>query len=331
MQMSDNLRLGLIGCGGLGRRQAEISLQLAGTDLVGLADVNIESAQSLAEEHNIGFATDDYRELLMADLDAVLVVTPTYTHKEIVLTAAEAGVHIFCEKPMATSVADCEEMMAAADAADVQLMTGYVLRFYPAYQEIQKMTEDGRLGDVRLAWAARMGGRPPAGIGEWRREKDKVGGLYSAACHQMDLLLWMAGPATQVTGHVNWGTFDDTDTEDSIIISWWAENGAVCSLHSSQLYPVGGSEFGLGGTNGSVKLIDTTKILYSDHDGNSETIEFEPVDGLMAELSHFFDCCKSGLPNRIPGKAGRDSLEIFEAAYTSAERKEPVGLPVTDA
>ena len=326
--MSGNLRLGLIGCGGLGRREADISLQLAGVDLVGLADVNLQSAQELAELHNVGLATDDYRELLMAGVDAVLVVTPPHTHKEIVLAAAEAGAHVFCEKPMATSVADCEEMMVAAEQAGVQLMIGYVLRFYPAYQEMQKMTQDGRLGDVRLAWTVRMGGRPPAGIGAWRKEKEKVGGLYSAACHQMDLLLWMAGPATEVTGHVNWGSFEDTDTEDSIIISWWAENGAVCSLHSSQLYPVGGSEFGLGGTKGSVKLIDTNTLLYADHEGNSEKIELEPVDGLMAELSHFFDCCKSGLPNRIPGKAGRDSLEVFEAAYLSAERHEPVKLPV---
>lgn len=326
--MSENLRLGLIGCGGLGRREADISLQLAGVDLVGLADVNLQSAQELAELYNVGLATDDYRELLMAGVDAVLVVTPTFTHKEIVLAAAEAGAHIFCEKPMATSVADCEEMMVAAEQAGVQLMIGYVLRFYPAYQEMQKMTQDGRLGDVRLAWTVRMGGRPPVGIGEWRREKEKVGGLYSAACHQMDLLLWMAGPATEVTGHVNWGSFEDTDTEDSIIISWWAENGAVCSLHSSQLYSVGGSEFGLGGTKGSVKLIDTNTLLYADHEGNSEKIELEPVDGLMAELSHFFDCCKSGLPNSIPGKAGRDSLEVFEAAYLSAERREPVTLPV---
>ncbi len=327
--MSDNLKVGVVGCGGLGKRQASIVNDLADVNLVGVADVNLASAQQLATELDIGFATDDYRQLLTADLDAVLVVTPTYTHKQIVLATAEAGLNVFCEKPMATSVADCEAMLAATEAAGVQLMIGYVLRFYPAYIEMQKMTEDGRLGEVRLAWAVRMGGRPPVGIGAWRREREKVGGLYSAACHQMDLLLWMAGPATEVTGHVNWGSFDDTDTEDSIIISWWAENGAVCSLHSSQLYPVGGSEFGLGGTKGSVKLIDSNTVLFADHEGNQETIEGEPVEGLVAELSHFFDCCRSGEPNCIPGQAGRDSLEIFEAAYLSAEKKGPVRLPVT--
>ncbi len=327
--MSDGLRVGVVGCGGLGRRQASIVNELAGVNLVGVADVNPQSAKQLADELNVGLATGDYRQLLDAGLDAVFVVTPTFTHREIVLAAADAGLHVFCEKPMATSVADCEEMIAATEAAGVQLMTGYVLRFYPAYAEMKKMAEDGRLGDVRLAWTVRMGGRPPAGVGDWRREKEKVGGLYSASCHQMDLLLWMAGPATQVTGHVNWGSFDDTDTEDSIIISWWAENGAVCSLHSSQLYPVGGSEFGLGGTRGSVKLIDSNSILFADHEGDKQTIEFEAVDGLVAELSHFLDCVRTGRPNSIPGKAGRDSLEVFEAAYLSAEKRQPVKLPIT--
>jgi predicted dehydrogenase len=194
---------------------------------------------------------------------------------------------------------------------------------------MKAMIDEGRLGAIRLGWSVRMGGRPPAGIGTWRREKDKVGGLYSASCHQMDLLLWMAGPATEVTGHVNWGSFDDTDTEDSIIVTWWGENGAVGSLHSSQLYAVGGSEFGLGGTKGSVKLVDSNTILVADHEGNKETVEFDTVDGLALELGHFFASCRSGEPNCIPGQAGRDSLELFEAAYISAEKKAPVRLPIS--
>ncbi len=327
--MSEKLRIGVIGCGGLGKRQAQIAKETEGVDLVGVADVNEDSARQVAEELQIGLAAGEYGELLAANLDAVLVVTPTYTHKEIVLAAADAGLDVFCEKPMATSVGDCDEMIAATDAAGVQLMVGYVLRFYPAYAAMKEMTENGRLGEVRLAWAVRMGGRPPAGIGAWRREKEKVGGLYSASCHQMDLLLWMGGPATEVTGHVNWGSFEDTDTEDSILVSWWAENGAFGSLHSSQLYGVGGSEFGLGGTEGSVKLLDSNTIMFADHEGNQETIEFDPVNGLAIELGHFFDCCRSGEENCIPGKAGRDSLEMFEAAYRSSERRQPVSLPLT--
>ncbi|MCE5239618.1 Gfo/Idh/MocA family oxidoreductase [bacterium] len=326
--MSDTLKIGLIGCGGLGRAQAKIAASEPGVELAAVSDVNLQSAQEVAAEHHVPVAVDDHRKLLELGLDGVLVVTPTFTHKDICLDAARAGVNIFCEKPMATSVADCQEMIEAAQATKVQLMIGFVMRFYPAYVEMKRRIDAGDIGDVRLTWTVRMGGRPPAGIGEWRREASKVGGLYSAAIHQMDLLLWMGGPVEMVEGLCNWGTFSDTDTEDSIIISWRHTNGAIGSLHSSQLYPVGGSAYGVGGTRGALKIEGNT-LFFADHTGHSETVEVpvgEPA--LTLELRHFFDCVRSGEPNRIPGEAGRDAQAVFEAAYRSSDRNAPVVLPL---
>ncbi|MEN6546926.1 MAG: Gfo/Idh/MocA family oxidoreductase [Armatimonadia bacterium] len=326
--MSDTIKIGLIGCGGLGRAQAKIAAAEPGVEFAAVSDVNLQSAQEVAAEHSVPVAVDDHRKLLELGLDGVLVVTPTFTHKDICLDAARAGVNMFCEKPMATSVADCEEMIQAARAAKVQLMIGFVMRFYPAYVEMKRRIDAGDIGDVRLAWSVRMGGRPPVGIGEWRREASKVGGLYSAAVHQMDLLLWMGGPVQMVEGLCNWGTFADTDTEDSIIISWRHENGAIGSLHSSQLYPVGGSAYGVGGSKGAMKIEGNT-LHVADHEGHSEAIEV-PTDEppLTLELRHFFDCVRTGEPNRIPGEAGRDAQAVFEAAYMSSERNAPVSLPL---
>lgn len=327
--MPENLRIGLIGCGGLGRAQAKITADEPGVELAAVSDVNLQSAQEVAAQHDVPVAVDSHRKLLELGLDAVLVVTPTFTHKQVCLDAARAGVHVFCEKPMATSVADCEEMIQAARAAQVQLMIGFVMRFYPAYVEMKRRIDAGDIGEVRLTWAVRMGGRPPAGIGEWRREASKVGGLYSAAIHQMDLLLWMGGPITLVDGLCNWGSFADTDTEDSIIISWRHENGAIGSLHSSQLYPVGGSAYGVGGAKGAFKIEGNT-LIFADHDSHSESAEI-PVDEapLTLELRHFFECVRTGQPNCIPGEAGRDAQAVFEAAYLSSERNAPVPLPLS--
>lgn len=326
--MSELLRIGLIGCGGLGRAQAQITAAEPGVALVAVSDVDLASAQEVAAAHDVPLATDDHRQLLEADLDGVLVVTPTFTHKDICLDAARAGVHIFCEKPMATSVADCEEMLHAARAANVQLMLGFVMRFYPAYVEMKRRIDAGDIGDVRLTWAVRMGGRPPAGVGDWRREATKVGGLYSAAIHQMDLLLWMGGAVELVEGLCNWGSFPDTDTEDSIIITWRHANGAIGSLHSSQLYPVGGSAYGVGGTRGAFSIEGNT-LHFADHEGRTESTEIptgEPP--LTLELRHFFDCVRTGAPNCIPGEAGRDAQAVFEAAYMSSARNAPVSLPL---
>ncbi|MBU0609081.1 MAG: Gfo/Idh/MocA family oxidoreductase [Armatimonadetes bacterium] len=326
--MSDDLRIGLIGCGGLGRAQAKIVAAEPGVELAAVSDVKVQSAQEVAAEHGVPVAVDDHRKLLDLGLDGVLVVTPTFTHKSICLDAARAGVSIFCEKPMATSVADCGEMLQASRASQVQLMIGFVMRFYPAYVAMKRRIDAGDIGDVRLTWAVRMGGRPPVGIGEWRREASKVGGLYSAAIHQMDLLLWMGGPVELVAGRCNWGTFADTDTEDSIIITWRHANGAIGSLHSSQLYPVGGSAYGVGGTKGAFKIEGNT-LFFADHEGHSESVEVPVGEAPLAlELRHFFDCVRTGEPNRIPGEAGRDAQAVFEAAYMSSERNAPVSLPL---
>ncbi len=326
--MSGTLKIGLIGCGGLGRAQAKITAAEPGVELGAVSDVNLASAQEVAAELHVPVALDSHQKLLELGLDGVLVVTPTFTHKEICLDAARAGVNVFCEKPMATSVADCEAMIEAARAAGVQLMIGFVMRFYPAYVEMKRRIDAGDIGAVRLTWAVRMGGRPPAGIGEWRREASKVGGLYSGAIHQMDLLLWMGGPVALVEGLCNWGTFPDTDTEDNIIISWRHESGAIGSLHSSQVYPVGGSAYGVAGTTGALK-IDGSALTFADHAGHSETVELPAVEpALTLELRHFFECVRTGEPKRVPGEAGRDAQAVFEAAYLSSDRNAPVSLPV---
>lgn len=325
--MSENLRVAVIGCGGLGRKQAQISAAMEGIDLIGVCDVILDSARETAEQLGVPLATDDHRQILAEGPDAVLVVTPTFTHADIVVDAAAAGVHVFCEKPMATSVADCERMIAACERADVRLMVGYVLRFHNGYRAIKQIIDEGRIGEPRLVYAVRMSGRPPAGIGAWRRERAKFGGLYSASCHQMDLLLWYAGPVARVKACVNFGTFPDTDAEDSHIITWEHENGCIGSLHSSAVYPVGANALGVGGTAGAVKL-EGAEIIWADHDGNRETIAVEPNNSLEEELAHFFECVRTGAEPLIPGKAGRDSLEIFEAGYLSGETGETIALPV---
>lgn len=326
--MPETVRIGLIGCGGLGRTQAKILAMEPGVELAAVADVDLRSAQAVAAEHGVAAAFEDYHELLQQKLDGVLVVTPTFTHKDVVLAAARAGVHIFCEKPMATTVADCTTMVEAAKREQVQLMVGFVMRFYPAYAEMKRRIDAGEIGDVRLTWAVRMGGRPPAGVGDWRRKASKVGGLYSAAIHQMDLLLWMGGPVSFVQGLCNWSSFADTDTEDSIIISWRHHNGAIGSLHSSQLYPVGGAAFGVGGTRGALKIEGST-LYFADHEGKGESIEVPAGEPPLAlELRHFIHCVRTGEPNCIPGEAGRDAQEVFEAAYLSSRRDVTVTLPM---
>ena len=122
--MASTLRTGVVGCGGLGPSEAKISHEMEGIELVGVVDVHMESAQAVADELGVK-AFDNHGDLLNEGLDAVLVVTPTWTHREICVDAANEGIAIFCEKPMALQLDDCDAMIAAADKNGVPLMLGF--------------------------------------------------------------------------------------------------------------------------------------------------------------------------------------------------------------
>ena len=322
------LRVGVAGCGGLGRREAQIVKELEGVQLVGVCDAILESAQKAAADLGIDKAYDNHCQLIDENnLDCMLVVTPTYTHAEITVDAANAGLHVFCEKPMAITLEECDSMLEAAKENNVKLMIGFVRRFQPNYKEMKRRVDAGDIGELRLVQSVRMGGRPPIGIGEWRRERKTVGGLHSAYIHEMDQILWLAGNVKTVRGVANFGTLEDTDVEDSIWMLIEFESGAIGAMGSSQIYPVGWYELGVGGTTGAMKIASgTTSIVLKKHTGEGETIQVEPNDAFVEELSHFFDCVRSDKELLTSGLDGRRSLEVVTAAFESAETGKIVTL-----
>jgi len=327
--MADELlRVGVAGCGGLGRREAQIVKELEGTQLVGVCDAILENARKAAADLGIEKAYDNHRQLIDGnDLDCMLVVTPTYTHAEITVDAANAGLHVFCEKPMAITLEECDAMLDAANANNVKLMIGFVRRFQPNYGEMKRRVDAGDIGEVRLVQSVRMGGRPPVGIGEWRRERRTVGGLHSAYIHEMDQILWLAGNVKTVRGVANFGTLENTDVEDSIWMLMEFENGAVGAMGSSQVYPVGWYELGVGGTTGAMKISSgITSVILKRHTGEGETILLEPNDAFVEELSHFFECVRNDEEPLASGLDGRRSLEVVMAAFESAETGKVVKL-----
>ncbi len=322
------LKVGVAGCGGLGRTEARIVNNLEGVQLVGVCDAILENAQKAAADLGVEMACDSHRQLIDEnDLDCMLVVTPTYTHADVTVDAANAGLHVFCEKPMAITLDECDRMLEAAENNGVKLMIGFVRRFQPNYREMKRRVDAGDIGAVRLVQSVRMGGRPPIGIGEWRRERKKVGGLHSAYIHEMDQILWLAGNVKTVQGVVNFGTLENTDVEDSIWMLMEFENGAIGAMGSSEIYPVGWYELGVGGTTGAMRIASgTTSVVLKKHTGEDETIQLEPNDAFVEELSHFFDCVRNDKEPLASGLDGRRSLEVVMAAFESAETGKAVEL-----
>jgi myo-inositol 2-dehydrogenase/D-chiro-inositol 1-dehydrogenase len=143
-------KLGLIGCGRIGRLHARnLMHRVPGARLLIVADSNPQAAREVASELGVEH-TSDYREVLARELDGVLVCTSTETHRQIVLEACEAGKHVFCEKPLARTPEEVEEMLRAVRRAGVKLQVGFNRRFDPNFSALRKELASGALGKPLL-------------------------------------------------------------------------------------------------------------------------------------------------------------------------------------
>lgn len=196
--------VGIIGTGWGGRVQAP-AFKLVGLEVVALAARDPEKAERQARELGIPFATGDWRELLERDdVELVSITTPPHTHREIAIAALAAGKHVLCEKPMALDAAETEAMVAAAaERPELHALVDHELRFLPAVQAARARVESGELGALRYieARVSGSGRADPTKPWSWWSDAEQGGGVLGAAgSHQIDLIQFVFGPATAVSG-----------------------------------------------------------------------------------------------------------------------------------
>ncbi len=323
MVESGSLRVGLIGCGGLGRRHAQEIAQMPGIELVGVCDFFRESADRLAAELDAKpRAYSDHKEMFSKEgLDAVVIVTPNFTHRELTVDAANAGLHVFCEKPMALSLADCDAMIEATEKAGVVLMIGYIRRFQSSFATMKRLIDEGRLGSLRFAHAVRLSTGPPGGAGGWQRQRSKYGGLYSLYSHELDQLCWFAGPIKCVQATLGFGNDPDNDVEEAANLNFEFESGAVGTLVCTRISPVTSYEVSVAGTTGSAKIEKGSGqepvLLKSWGDSKIEAIEVPPANPRLGEFEHFFECIRTNTKPGPDGYAGRHTIAVALAADES--------------
>ena len=324
-------RIGVIGTGGMGGGHCNSLPQVENCEFVGVADLRLEAAQAIAEQHQIR-AFQDYRELLEI-VDGVVVATPPVAHGEVVVAAAEVGVHAFCEKPLSLTLSDADAMIAASDKAGTHLMVGQVLRFYPVHVLGKQLIDDGEIGDVTYIETDYSGPyrgpreRPSTWYGS-------VGGLLENGIHKSDLINWYGGTALTVaaevgsfSGHDDWEDYTVSliryDTKAVGILRWGGFMGAR-----------GTNETIIDGSKGSLRLDMGADIAYLKKIGESEWKTLTPdrtgPNGVVGELTHFVDCIREDKTPLIDGRGGRHAVEVVLATYRSAKEKSKVILPMQD-
>ena len=302
----------------------------------------------------------DYRELLdRDDVDLVFIHSANNTHKEIALHAIEAGKHLFCEKPLATTVADAKAMLDAVTGSGLRHAVGFCSRFIPEAERAREIISQGLLGKlltikalIGLAGIEEIG--CPDYMVEWMGDPVRGGGgaLIDEGAHVFDLLHWFAGDIQSVccaTANLN---KSHLQVEDSAITLVQHQNGAlgsVTTLWSLNIDVGMRNALELYGTGGTLFVELTSKSprvsLYSERaadtalqgwfDPHIKPAEMEPHDYLSwpthtqhykREVTNFVECFKNGRPFRATFDDGLKVAQVTEAAYRSAKERRFVDL-----
>lgn len=192
--MSENkLKVGIIGGGGIVRAHLpRLQERSDAVELVALADVNPEAAQKTAEEYSIPIHSTDYQSWL-GDVDAVVVGIPTHLHSQVGIDCANAGKHIFMEKPFTRTREQAAALLAAAEKNDVQLQVGFVRRFDEEWLGWRKLVQEGKIGHP-IVWRHVNAG--PGPLAKWFNVDEQGGGPFLDGCiHDLDFAIHTFGPA----------------------------------------------------------------------------------------------------------------------------------------
>lgn len=326
------LSVGVIGLR-MGRSHVAGYVQNPHTEVTVVCDVDADQAQAVAEEYGIPQAVTDYRELLGAGVDVVSVATPDQLHAEHCIAALEAGCHVLCEKPMAQTVEECEQIVAAVDAAGKQFMIGQVCRFAPGFVLTKKLIDDGIIGRLFLAESEYAHDYTHVGgVGGWRKDPVRLREPFvGGACHAVDLVRWIAGDVAEVHAYANHFVLTDWPVNDCTVANFKFESGVLgqvmCSIGCKRPYTMRSCFYGDEGTIISDNTSPTLQV-YSTRYPTKLEFSTMPVNlashNVASEISQLVDCILTDKPVPTDVREGARTVATCRAAVDSAASGRPV-------
>ncbi len=335
--MPKTLNIGLIGVGRLGAVYARYFLGGIGhARLTAVSDINEKVQQAFADENDISKRYADYGYLLAdKEIDAVVVVTPTNTHKEIVLEAARQGKAVFCEKPLALSVQDCQAMKDAVDRSGIFFHLGFMRRFDAGYAAAKQKIENGVIGKpIVMKSSSRDPFRPSL---EYLDPKNSGGLFTDCGIHDIDLARWFMGEVRSVYsigGNLAYPEMDQIGDVDNAITTLQFENGSLGVIDLSRSgvygYDIRTEILGTQGTLQIGYLRETPLMVLTKGNVGHDTVPYFMErfgQAYRTQLQHFVDRFLSGQPPTITCADGLAALKVSLAATQSYHQKQPVNVP----
>ena len=338
------VKWGVIGAGGIADRRTIPGMMIAqNAELVAVMDVDEEAAKRVAEKYEVGkHYVSDADLLADPDVEAVYIASPVFMHAQQVAEAAQTGKHVLCEKPLAMTLKEAQEVAEVVAGSGIKFAEGYMMRFNTLHQKAKELIDEGALGDLVFG-RAQLSCWYPDMPGAWRQAPKLGGGgaLIDMACHCYDLLRMFMGEIVEVVAFCDTLTFD-YKVEDSSTTLLRFESGAHGVVDAFFNVPdaAGQDRLELYGNKGSIQAQATIGQLpggemgayispkakgydpQQDKDAlevKVQRIEAKPYNTYTAEIEALSTAILENKPIEI--NTLEDSiitLKVIEAAYRSA-------------
>jgi len=356
------LRTGIIGCGKVAHLHAKAYSALKQSFFTAVCGREMEKTTRFAKEYQVKPYTSVREMVKRENLDVVSVCTPHPFHRNPVIEALKSGANVLVEKPLASSLSDCDNMLQAATSCGKKLGVVSQRRFYPACQRMKRAIMDGKLGSPLLGTVQMLGWRDEHyyAMDSWRGTWKEEGGgvLVNQAPHYLDILQWFMGEIDELFGvwkNLNHPCIEVDDTALAILTF---KNGGIASLTVSNSQKPGlfgkihvhggsGASTGVQTDGGAMFIAGVSGILEPPLNDlwtipgeekmlgkwrSEDTGFFNRIDAReyfhQLQIEDFIEAVLTNRQPAITGEDGRVTVEIFTAIYRSARDKKPVKFPL---
>lgn len=324
-----SLKVLVSGCGSIGHRHLQ-NLKKLGIQNLSVYDPVAEATQSVAKDLEISKVFSDYDKALAESPDMVIVASPPAFHIEQALKAAEAGCHLFIEKPLSHQRKDLPELLEEIQKKSLITLVGCNLRFHPGIKKVKQWLDEKKIGRIASA-EIEFGYYLP----NWRPQTDyrknyaakaeSGGGIVLDAIHEFDYMYWFFGKPKEITGHCEKVSDLEIETEDTAEIDLKYESGIAAHLHLDYLNKKYTRHLKITGEKGTIRWDWHHGSEWIDPSGKRleffDTFRFELNQMYVDEMRHFLNCVAENRPTICPVVAGAEVLEMALSAKESSPAK----------
>jgi predicted dehydrogenase len=351
--MAEPLGFAIVGCGMIARFHVRALQEIPAARVAALVSRSGDNAQKLIQETGLPavpiFRTID-EAVRAPGVDAVIITTPSGAHREPALVAAQAGKHVVVEKPLEITGPRCQEIIDACAQAKVQLCTIFPSRFADSSMVLKAAVDAGKFGRLTLGETTCKWWRSQAYYDEggWKGTQalDGGGALMNQAIHSVDLLLWMMGEATHVSGFTATLAHERIEVEDTAVACIRFKNGALGVIQATtSVHPGYPKTIAVHGDRGSAVIEQEDVIRWDFTPETEEDVKIKQRfasrvgasggaadpkaishEGHRRQLADFIEAVRTNRPPQVDGREGKRAVDLICAIYESAKTGRTIAL-----